>query len=63
MAAVELGKPGLHNRITVNIPLFPFTLSETAAYLNYRDNQFNENQVLQIAKRHALLLQGTIGPP
>ena len=31
-------KDGVHNRITVNIPLLPFTLSETAAYLNYRDN-------------------------
>lgn len=41
-------KGGLHNRITVNIPLLPFTLSETAAFLNYRDNQFNEHQILQL---------------
>lgn len=41
-------KGGLHNRITVNIPLLPFNLKETYDYLNYRKNQFNEQQVLQI---------------
>jgi len=41
-------KGGLHNRITVNIPLLPFSLSETYSYLNYRGNQFSEHQALQI---------------
>jgi AAA+ ATPase superfamily predicted ATPase len=41
-------KGGLHNRITVNIPLLPFNLSDTYHYLNYRGHQFNEQQVLQI---------------
>lgn len=41
-------KGGLHNRITLNIPLLPFTLSETAAYLKYRNNQFNDQQILQL---------------
>ncbi len=41
-------KGGLHNRITVNIPLLPFTLDEVAAFLSYRGHQFNEQQVLQI---------------
>lgn len=40
-------KGGLHNRITVNIPLLPFSLSDVYLYLNYRGNHFNENQALQ----------------
>jgi hypothetical protein len=44
---VIYAKGGLHNRITVNIPLLPFTLGEVSSYLNYRGNQFNEQQVLQ----------------
>ena len=41
-------KGGLHNRITVNIPLLPFTLDEVHSFLNYRGHQFNEQQVLLI---------------
>lgn len=40
-------KGGLHNRITVNIPLQPFSLIEVYAYLNYKGKQFNEHQALQ----------------
>jgi AAA+ ATPase superfamily predicted ATPase len=45
---IVYAKGGLHNRITVTIPLQPFSLSETHSYLNYRGNQFNEQQTLQI---------------
>ncbi len=45
---IVYAKGGLHNRITINIPLLPFSLGETYAYLNYRNNQFNEQQALQI---------------
>src|SRR5579872_2724939 len=41
-------KGGLHNRITINIPLLPFTLEEVYSFLNYRGHQFNEQQVLQL---------------
>lgn len=44
---IIFAKGGLHNRITVNIPLLPFTLAEAYSYLNYRGNQFSEQQVLQ----------------
>ena len=45
---IVYAKGGLHNRITINIPLQPFTLSEVSSYLNYRGAQFNEQQVLQL---------------
>ncbi len=45
---IVYAKGGLHNRITVNLPLLPFTLSETSLYLNYRNNKFNHHQVLQL---------------
>lgn len=45
---IVYAKGGLHNRITVNIPLLPFTLTEVAAYLKYRGIQLNEQQVLQL---------------
>jgi len=41
-------KGGLHNRITKRIYLEPFTLSETAAYLENRNIHFNHYQIVQI---------------
>lgn len=41
-------KGGLHNRITVNIPLRPFSLREVQDYLVYQGHQFNKEQTLQI---------------
>ena len=41
-------KGGLHNRITKRIYLEPFTLSETAAYLENRNIHFNQYQIVQI---------------
>ncbi len=45
---IVYAKGGLHNRITINIPLLPFTLSEVASYLNYQGHQLNKHQILQI---------------
>lgn len=44
---IVYAKGGLHNRITVNISLLLFTLSEMAAYLKYRGMQLSEHQILQ----------------
>jgi len=41
-------KGGLHNRITWQIPLYPFSLKETSEYLAYRGQKFNERQVLEL---------------
>lgn len=41
-------KGGLHNRITKRIRLIPFTLRETAAYLNSRSILLDQYQILQI---------------
>ncbi|OGT46873.1 MAG: AAA family ATPase [Gammaproteobacteria bacterium RIFCSPHIGHO2_12_FULL_38_11] len=41
-------KGGLHNRITVTIPLRPFTLKETAAYLSSVDNKLSQQHILQL---------------
>lgn len=41
-------KGGLHNRITVTIPLRPFTLKESALYLSALDKNFTQQQVLQL---------------
>jgi len=41
-------KGGLHNRITVQLPLYPFSLKETSDYLNYVGNKFNRRQVLEL---------------
>lgn len=41
-------KGGLHNRITVTIPLRPFTLKETALYLSSLDKNLSHQQILQI---------------
>jgi predicted AAA+ superfamily ATPase len=45
---IIFSKGGLHNRITVNIPLLPFTLDETYLYLKYLGGQFNKQQILQL---------------
>jgi AAA+ ATPase superfamily predicted ATPase len=41
-------KGGLHNRITGQIRLDPFTLCETKAFLKYRNVHFNTQQVLTL---------------
>ena len=41
-------KGGLHNRITVTIPLRPFTLKETALYLSAFDKNPSQKQILQL---------------
>ncbi len=39
---------GLHNRITRQIHLAPFTLAETEAYLQSRNIRFNRYQIIQV---------------
>lgn len=41
-------KGGLHNRITLQLPLYPFSLKETYEYLNHNGHKFNLNQVLEL---------------
>ena len=41
-------KGGLHNRITKRIHLEPFTLAETATYLQSRNIDFNHYQIVQL---------------
>ncbi len=41
-------KGGLHNRITKRIRLLPFTLHETEAYLQHRNINLNQYQLLQL---------------
>jgi hypothetical protein len=39
---------GLHNRITREIPIFPFSLKETFDYLDYLRCKFNQKQVIEL---------------
>jgi uncharacterized protein len=39
---------GLHNRITENIHLYPFTLAETQAFLQHKGLQFTQQEVAKI---------------
>jgi AAA+ ATPase superfamily predicted ATPase len=41
-------KGGLHNRVTLQMPLYPFSLKETYEYLNYVGNKFNHRQTLEL---------------
>ena len=41
-------KGGLHNRITRQLSLAPFTLTETAAYFKHRNLHFDRYQILQL---------------
>jgi hypothetical protein len=41
-------KAGLHNRITLKLPIEPFTLKETQAYLKSRHIAYNHAQILQL---------------
>ncbi len=41
-------KGGLHNRITLQLPLYPFSLKESYDYLNYMGNKFNQKQTLEL---------------
>ena len=45
---IVYAKGGLHNRITVNIPLQPFSLREVQDYLIYQGHNLNKEQILQI---------------
>lgn len=37
---------GLHNRITLRLPIDPFTLLETKQYLHYKNVHYDNNQIL-----------------
>lgn len=39
---------GLHNRVTQQLPMYPFSLKETEDYLAYLGNHFNQRQVLEL---------------
>ena len=41
-------KGGLHNRVTAQLPLHPFTLKETQAYLASISAQFNQQQIVEL---------------
>lgn len=41
-------KGGLHNRVTLQLPIYPFSLKETSDYLIYTGNHFNQKQTLEI---------------
>lgn len=41
-------KGGLHNRITVNIRLQPFSLNEVQDYLTYQGHELNKEQILKL---------------
>jgi AAA+ ATPase superfamily predicted ATPase len=41
-------KGGLHNRITLELRVYPFSLKETDAYLNYIGCKFNQKQVTEL---------------
>ncbi|MCX2478184.1 ATP-binding protein [Pedobacter sp. MC2016-15] len=45
---VVRNKNGLHNRITRKIRLLPFNLSETKSYLNHRNINLDEYQIMQL---------------
>ena len=45
---IVYAKGGLHNRITVNIPLQPFSLREVQDYLVYQGHQLSKEQVLRV---------------
>lgn len=45
---IVFAKGGLHNRITINIPLQPFSLNNVSAYLKYLGHNFTHQQVLLI---------------
>lgn len=41
-------KGGLHNRVTLKLPIEPFTLQETETYLKSRSVRYNHMQILQL---------------
>ena len=41
-------KGGLHNRVTLRLPMEPFSLAETKAFLEYEGIKYNPHQILQI---------------
>ena len=48
MKNIIYNKGGLHNRVTCEICLLPFTLSETKAFLQYRNIQLNDKHILSL---------------
>jgi AAA+ ATPase superfamily predicted ATPase len=45
---IVYARGGLHNRITYNIPLQPFSLGEVQEYLTYQGHRLNKQQILEI---------------
>lgn len=39
---------GLHNRVTLRLPIAPFSLSETKDYLHYKNIHYNNEQILTL---------------
>jgi len=39
---------GLHNRITLRLPIEPFTLAETKDYLHYKSVRYSDEQILML---------------
>lgn len=39
---------GLHNRVTLRLPIEPFTLSETKAYLSHKNIHYSNEQILML---------------
>lgn len=39
---------GLHNRVTLRLPIEPFTLKETKEYLKYKNIRYNDEQILKL---------------
>ncbi len=39
---------GLHNRVTLRLPMEPFTLSETKSYLSYKNIHYSNEQILAL---------------
>jgi AAA+ ATPase superfamily predicted ATPase len=39
---------GLHNRVTLRLPIEPFTLSETKTYLSYKNVHYKNEQILTL---------------
>lgn len=39
---------GLHNRVTLRLPMDPFTLSNTKSYLHYKNIHYNNEQILTL---------------
>lgn len=45
---IVYARGGLHNRITMNVPLLPFSLKEAEEYLAFHGHRLSREQVLQV---------------